>query len=464
MSRLVKLLAGILVFDVLFYDQIPGLNLSIYALVLWFVIFSGRKKKNDERQFWLLSLTFFVSCFAFAWYGDGISFLAVFVSFFLTAFKSQYEKLKLSIYPVLGMLNFLAFPFRVFYFRYWLPRNSRAGRQKFLVTALIPAVIVIVFFAVYSTGSELLSSFYDRIFFNLNLPQLIGLSVLSFFFLFNLWFLFIPRLAIKINNALKDDFSQKTDASIFPALSFSDKNLERKGGEITLVLLNILLLIFILSYNYEQFFTADVPGQLSNEIHDRVATVIVSIVLAIALILFYFKSESSFNRESNRLKRLSFLWIVLNTLLVLSAFIKNAEYVHAFGLTFKRISVFLFLILCFIGLYITWQKIRLKKTNFFLVNRMAWTLYLSLILLAPINFSWIVTKYNLSFNKTQDIDYLKSLNYNEQLLFNTYRNNPGWQAYFEQVRNKIEEENQQKLLSSNLYNRYLYWKRIKNGS
>ena len=171
-------------------------------------------------------------------------------------------------------------------------------------------------------------------------------------------------------SALKDAFSQKTSSgggdqnwklffpiwkaeenstSIINKISVSDKKLATRGGEITFILLNILLLVFIISYNYEQFFLAGANNSLSNEIHQRIATVIVSIVCAIGIILFYFKSRINLKSEGRSLYLLSLVWIILNAVLVFSAFTKNGEYILRYGLTFKRISVFLFLIIFFIS-------------------------------------------------------------------------------------------------------------------
>lgn len=463
MNRFLKLSAGILVFDLLFYNQSLGLNLSIFSIIIWIFIYSGRKKKYKDNLFWLLSLSFFISCLSFAWYADFLSFSAVFLSLFVTGIYAQYQKLNFIIYPVIALINGITFPIRFFYFKYWLPvSNGKGGWQKWLSLGIIPAIFVTLFFSVYTTGSTLFNAFYEKIFFNINLPQVIGLTCLSFFLLFNLWFLYIPRILVKLNYGLQNDFPEKPVKSIVPSFSFTDKNMERKGGEITLFLLNILLLIFLLSYNYEQFFTRVEEGNLSNEIHQRIATVITSIVLAIGIILFYFKSKFNFGPSASLLKKLSYTWIILNALLVISALVKNGEYILAFGLTFKRISVFIFLILCLTGLYFTALKIKGKKTNTHLFSKMACTFYISLILFAPINFSWIVTSYNINFNKAADTGYLKSLDYNELLLFNIYRNDIAWQLYFSNGKEKMEEEAKKSVLSTNLYQQYLIWEMKKN--
>ncbi|ULT43430.1 DUF4173 domain-containing protein [Niabella defluvii] len=98
--------------------------------------------------------------------------------------------------------------------------------------------------------------------------------------------------------------------------------------------------------------------------HERVYVLILSIVMAIAVIMIYFQGLLNFDTQSHLLKKLSFLWIGLNVLLILTVFFRNLEYVAAYGLTFKRIGVFLFLLLSLLGLFTTWIKLKKKKDQY----------------------------------------------------------------------------------------------------
>lgn len=451
MSKFSKLLVGIVVFNLLFFDELPGLNISIFAIAVWLLIAISHKEKHRGQSFRVLSVSFFVSCFSFAWYGDPLSFFALFISLYATGIYSQYKKLHFILYPVLGMINAISFPFRFFYFKSWLPLKVKENVwQKTLALFVIPFAIFIAFFAIYATGSDLFATFYRDLFFNFDAVQLFLLTALSFFLLFNLWFLCIPKMMIRINSNLEEEFLSN-DSDFLPAFSLFDKKLERKGGEITLLLLNILLILFIAAYNYEQFFSYS--KNLSNEIHERITTVIASIVLAVAVILFYFRKKGDL--DNGRLKRLTYVWIALNSLLLLSSFIKNSEYIFHLGLTFKRISVFIFLIICFVGLYFTTIKIKHEKTNFYLINKMTMVLFFSLVFLSPINFSWIVTKYNVSFYNEPDVAYLRNLDYNKAILYKTYYGRPDWSAYFENEFENVRMLHGRPVLSTNLYDRFL---------
>ena len=189
------------------------------------------------------------------------------------------------------------------------------------------------------------------------------------------------------------------------------------SGVISFVALNILLLVFIFTFNYEQFVEIPKsPSQLSDETHDRVNAVILSIVMAVLVIMFYFKGKFNFDNKARTLKLLATIWIFLNALLVISAFAKNSEYIFSLGITYKRLGVYAFLILAFIGLILTFIKIRQQKTNAFLFNHMSWYFYGTVLAASFINWGNLATVYNIR-NEKGNFDLYKSMNYNDEALF-----------------------------------------------
>jgi hypothetical protein len=456
MKKITKMLCGILVFVALFYHQYPGINFSLFSLFVWTMLFFDAGKGRNRRPFGMLSAAVFLSAVSFAWYGDVFSFFALYFSILAIGLHVQYPRLNNILYPLLVPLNYLSFIFRVFFFKYWLPKTKPGNRfwKKVIALFLIPAVSGIAFITVYTSGSNLFSSFFQRFYINFDLEILIFLALAGFFFMFNYWFMLIPKDAIKLNQYLKDDFSGAKEKDPAPSFTFLDVDFERKSGEISLIVVNLILLFFIFTYNYEQFFMPEETGNLSSELHQRVATIIFSIVMAIALLMFYFKSTFNFDPKAGLLKKLAVSWMILNAALILSAFLKNGEYIFEFGLTFKRIGVYIFLLLSLAGLWLCYLKIKNRKTNGYLINRMFKIFFGTFIVCAAVNFSWIITQYNITFLKKPDIQYLRDMEYNKQVLYNTYHDDPAWQEYFKSQRTGIREEKNRSFLSSKLY--YLF--------
>ena len=218
-----------------------------------------------------------------------------------------------------------------------------------------------------------------------------------------------------IFDLLDNDFKEEGKTQNQNSFSFLGVDFERRSGEITLFLLNVLLLVFIATYNYEQFFEVVQKSNLSSDTHERVNAVIFSTIMAVGVLLFYFKGGFNFDEKAMNLKKLAKIWILLNGILILCAIIKNSEYVSFFGLTYKRLGVYAFLILAIIGLVISFVKITKQKTNAFLFNQMLWYFYGTIFVCSFINWGNIATVYNIK-NEKADFKFLYSLNYNNKIL------------------------------------------------
>jgi len=407
-------------FVVLFYGETLAINLGILGVV--YAVFTSftAPKKNKTQTFYILFATSILSSLAFAWYRDFPSLLAVVASLLLLGFKSKTRKLKsLFIIPVF-ITNFFMFICRFFSFEKWLPKFNTSGMlQKTIAIIFIPAVFIIVFFCIYTYGSNHFATLFENIEFDFNFLDFFGLAILGFFIAFNFWNFSVERFIYKQNHYLGNTFSaqQRSQKASFSFMTF---DLERTSGIITFLVLNVMLLFFIFTYNYEQFYEIPkTPSQLSDETHERVIAVIFSIVMAIAVIMFYFKGAFNFDTNAGILKTLAKIWVILNAVLIFSAIAKNTEYVQELGLTYKRLGVYAFLILSIIGLVITFMKIQKQKTNAFLFNQMMWYFYGMILVCSYFNWGGMATQYNIQ-NHKGNFEFLHSLHYNDEILENAF--------------------------------------------
>ncbi|PIF31300.1 uncharacterized protein DUF4173 [Flavobacterium sp. 9] len=412
------ILASSLIFTLLFYNESVGVNLAIFGLLLTCLISYSFQDRSVDRSHLVLVITSVLSCLAFAWYGDAASFFAMAISVLFLQFKTQDSQLKIiQIFPLV-FLNAFATLGRVFMFGQWLPERKIHNNfaKKLVAYVVIPTIFLVVFFAAYSFGSAHFSSLLTDYTLDLDIVQVILIGILGFYISFSFWNYWVPEICYEKNEILDNEFSNVNEIKNQNTFSFLDLDFERKSGEITLFLLNFMLLIFIVTYNYEQFFevvTAQ-ASKLSSDTHERVNAVIFSIIMAVGVILFYFKGGFNFDKKAANLKKLAQIWIVLNGLLIVSTIIKNSEYVSFFGLTYKRLGVYAFLILAIIGLVFTFLKIRRQKTNAYLVNQMVWYFYGTILLCSFVNWGNLITNYNISVNKGVEPRFLSSLNFNDE--------------------------------------------------
>lgn len=405
-----------LIFLLLFYKEDLGINLALFGLVLTGFVCYFFQDRFAERSHLILVVTSVLSCLAFAWYGDFASFLALAMSLLFLQFKTQDPKLKIvQIFPLV-FLNGITSLGRIFIFKQWLPEKKIHNNfaKKLVAFFVIPAIFLILFFIVYSFGSDHFSSLFTDYTLDINLGNLVIIGILGFYISFSFWNYWVPEVCYEKNKLLDNEFSNIDEIKNQNTFSFLDLDFERKSGVITLVVLNLMLLVFIVTYNYEQFFEVAEKSKLSSDTHERVNSVIFSILMAVGVIMFYFKGGFNFDKQAVSLKRLAKLWIFMNGALIISTLIKNSEYVSFFGLTYKRLGVFAFLILAMIGLVYAFQKIRRQKTNAYLVNQMVWYFYGTVLLCSFVNWGNIITNYNISVGKGLEPNFLLRLEFNDE--------------------------------------------------
>lgn len=416
MKKIHFILVCSILFIPLFYNESVGVNLAVFGLVLTGLICYYFQDRFTDRSHLVLVITSVLSCLAFAWYGDFVSFLALAMSVLFLQFKTQETKLKIiQVFPLV-FLNAFASLGRVFIFSQWLPQRKINNNiaKKLVAYVMIPAIFLILFFVVYSFGSDHFSSLFTDYTLDIDIVQIIVISILGFYISFSFWNYWVPEVCYDKNPMLDNEFENADQVKNQNTFSFLDLDFERKSGEITLLLLNLMLLVFVATYNYEQFFEVIKTSQLSAATHERVNAVVFSIVMAVGVILFYFKGGFNFDEKAVNLKRLAKLWIVLNGVLIVSTIVKNSEYVSFFGLTYKRLGVYAFLILAIMGLIHALLKIKNQKTNAYLFNQMVWYFYGTILLCSFVNWGNLITTYNISVNKGVEPRFLSGLNFNDE--------------------------------------------------
>ncbi len=179
---------------------------------------------------------------------------------------------------------------------------------------------------------------------------------------------------------------------------------------ITLTLLNALICIVNLTDLIYVWFSRRTltAWELSTYVHEGTNLLIFAILLAAVLLLVIFRKNLNFFPNNEGLKKLAYIWLGQNIFMVLSVAIRNYQYSHNFGLTYKRIGVFLFLLIVLIGLVTLFIKIRDKKSHYFLWHRNSWAVYLVLLVAGFVNWNLLITRVNLNpnFTKHLDIQYL----------------------------------------------------------
>ena len=180
------------------------------------------------------------------------------------------------------------------------------------------------------------------------------------------------------------------------------------SGIILFAMLNILLLCVNGLDVFYMWILNKLPQgvSLAAYLHDGADTLIFSILMAIAVILFIFRGYLNFFEKNKILKGLAYAWIAQNIILVITTANRNWWIIESSGLTRRRIGVYVYLLLCIVGLATTFIKVKSRKSNWFLFRTNGWFFYAVLILACCIDWDSLIVNYNCKNFKTLELGYI----------------------------------------------------------
>jgi hypothetical protein len=413
------LLVSAATYSYLFYRQGAGINFLIFTVLL-IILLIIRNKEIIKNRNWLLAAigSLFSACCIF-YYGDGLSVLANIISLMLLSAlscrpeTSVVTSLFFSVYSIAASFVFVIID--------WIKRTEKkaqtaAEQSGFLKFALyvFPFLIVLLFFLLYKGSNPLFNNFTKNITFDfISVPWILftlGGTLLLYGFYYHKTIQFI---AVKDESA-PNSISQLTFNNSWFARNHTIEN-EVLSGVILLSLLNALLLVVnALDLNY-LWFNGQLPEGLtySSFVHQGTGLLIFSIIVAILIIMFYFRGNINLYKKNKTIKLLAFCWIIQNASMIISTALRNNLYINEYSLTYKRIGVYIWLLLALIGLMVTFIKILRLKTNWYLFRTNSWLFYGVLIISCFVSWDSLVTNFNIkraiSNNKALDKYYLLSL-------------------------------------------------------
>ncbi len=413
------LMASVFIYSCLFYMQGFGINFLVFTVCLVTLLLFKNKEVLKNRSWQLAAAGSLVSAVCIALYGNGLSFIANIISLCLLSAFSINPATSVSVSMFFSFYSiFLSGIFMIIDFlnRYKnrLDRTGKRFPSRFLSYA-VSVFIALIFFFMYKSSNPVFDNFTSKI--NLDFISfgwvfftLSGLFLMYGFF-YHRNIPFVAGIDESLSNSLTSA-SIKEDSLLSKVLPADS---ERLSGTVLLLMLNVLLItVNILDLNY-LWFNGALPSDLSYSqfVHQGTGILITSIIIAIGIIMFYFRGALNFYKENKILKILAFLWIAQNAFMIISTAYRNQLYIDEYSLTYLRIGVYVWLMLALIGLVTTWIKIQKIKTNWFLFRTNAWMFYAVLVVSCLINWDVMVTGFNISRaeqnKKALDRSYLLSL-------------------------------------------------------
>jgi hypothetical protein len=167
----------------------------------------------------------------------------------------------------------------------------------------------------------------------------------------------------------------------------------------------LLLCINCIDIVYVWFgFEYSPATNLSAYVHEGAGLLIFSILLAMLLLLFYFRGNLNFYKKNQWLRYGTYAWLLQNAVLVFSVLLRDYYYIAHFGLAYKRMGVLVFLLLVLAGLVTVFIKIQQLKTTYYLLRVNAWFAFTILVAASCLHWDEMIAQYNLSRKATIPLD------------------------------------------------------------
>ncbi|OUR99337.1 hypothetical protein A9Q86_12240 [Flavobacteriales bacterium 33_180_T64] len=404
-------------FSILFFEKNIGLNLTIFSIVTTVLLVGYNSKKFKDKTIILHALVYIFTALLVFIQHSSLSIITNCITFFTLVGVVSEQRTSIYVHWLNGIYTTVAG-----YFHRTFESNTDAKKVNWKkdidvlhVAKLIgiPLVFILVFIMLYKNGNPMFNNLVSRIDFSFINFQWLLFTVLGYYLFNNI------SKPVQVDPATSTDL--KTQSTLFKSGTFSEEKLkkEKQLGTVLLGFLNLLIVVYIIT-DIIYVITGETisASAFSSQVHSGINTLIASIIIAIMIILYFFRGNLNFYAENRALKNLSFLWIFLNVMLIVLIAIKNQNYITAFGLTYKRIGVHIYILLTFIGLITTWIKVLKVKNLAFLFRRNTQIAFIVLLVCSTINWDYTITKYNLNVAKSFDIGYLINLTNRNAILLN----------------------------------------------
>ncbi len=406
----IKSSAAAIAFSLLFYSKSFGLNLFLISILVVVLVATIRAARSIS---WGYALAYIATAIFVFLNPSGFSIFVHFMAFIVFIGKSISSKTSIYFSWFLGIVNMLIASIANF-------NERQVGEEKKaqkdisplvwnrIKGALIALLCLIIFGMLYKNANPVFGNLIAHI--NLDFVSVPWLffTILGYIIFLHILRPFNAEELVAFDVAQKNELEKPTEIQLIGAKK--ELTGEHTLGSMVFIALNLLLIFFLSTDVVYLFQQNDISNaEYSQAVHQGVYALLFSIVCAIALILYFFRGNLNFFEGNERIKSLTYVWIFLNVVLVALTCYKNFTYVEALGLTYKRIGVFVYLLLTLTGLITAYIKVAQIKSFVYLVRTNIATVFAFLIVSAAIPWDKTITWYNLKTIENADLDYLFEL-------------------------------------------------------
>lgn len=278
--------------------------------------------------------------------------------------------------------------------------ENKNGHKVF--AGVIVLFLTLLFFVMYKSANPLFAENTKWINLDFLSFQWIAFTIGGFILMYGLFY----HQTISFIEGWENNLSLYSTAAT-SILNLKQIEAERFAGVLLFMMLNLMLLVLNLGDINTLYFLGSLPKGISHSdfVHNGVGVIIFSIVIATALILYLFRRDFKEVRQNALFKALAYVWIFQNILMLSSTMVRNQMYIHTFDFSYKRIGVYVWLILAVVGLVIMFLKLKQERSNWYLIKTNVAVWFSVLTLSSCFNWDKIITNYNLHNKPLSQVDF-----------------------------------------------------------
>lgn len=404
------ILISLFAYCLLFYQQSAGINVLLFSAFMITGLLILDKTLIKNKNWILVTFGVVITSISSFLYGSTLACIGNVIALLLLANLSAEKDSSIFFSFLQSAFSYIAFPFIKIaeIITNWIENDEleKQGRKSFfsvgnLLKFLIPTIVLLFFFFVYRNSNPVFSSFVDSLYIEISW-NFVRFLVIGFFLIYIFFNQYRQKFLIQ---------ADKTKGNVLLGINNSEKTLFRvidtefSSAILTFSMLNgLLLIVNLLDIKFILFDEKNIHAY-SKYIHQGVNSSIFSVLIAILVTLYFFRGNLNFYSKNKSLKLVALLWVTQNIILLLTCVHKNYSYIYEFGLTQKRIGVYFYLLVTFIGLLLTGIKIMKLKSNMYLVRTNTWSLFVILICSSLFNWNRIILNHNTTYKSTIEREY-----------------------------------------------------------
>ena len=412
-----------IIFVYLFKGQQAGVNVLLFNLVLLGGLYASGRLSSGNRLQLMLSFGALVSALMVLIYGSSMAMAGnVFSLILLMGILADLRITLLlngftaSVYAVVSA------PFNYIGHMFINTGNKSSGRSivRFILIFITPLLILFLFVLLYANASP----FFNKFTGNFIQHFRTFLELLSRYISPASFWIFVAGMIISIgflygkSGRMPLLFSEANGMNLYRKRKpfhgrTSSLKTEYRSGIVLLILLNVLIAIMNVLDIYNVWLFFEWKGEfLKQFVHEGTWLLIISILISIAIVLYYFRGNLNYYPRRKLMLRLALLWMAQNALLVVSVGIRNMWYIHHYNLAFRRIGVYAFLLLTLFGIATVMYKVLNRKSLKYLFHYNGIAAYVILICFGFFNWDKIVASHNVRHTDTAffHTNFMLSLN------------------------------------------------------